>query len=272
VAHGRLGITPGAHLHLRIQQIPQGQVTTAHPRLRHHPDRLLEPSNRLAGSPKMTGGILALWSVSSSIRRSPAKRENRAPPGSFAAHRLADRRHRAPIRQPRSVRLLCLQATFNSRYVDTRAELLVHRAERSARPSEPSHCHQIDHPARQCARCAAGPSRGRPCRHRSSPEGGSQRELANMTGRTERAILAETLALHGILNPESKFDDFYAALATLSWSPRDLAPALCGAVRAADPDWGVVPHDPLPQRQELVEMAQRLRRGAECPGTHRNGC
>ncbi len=39
------------------------------------------------------------------------------------------------------------------------------------------------------------------------------RELANMTGRTERAILAETLALHGVSNPESKFDDFYAALA-----------------------------------------------------------
>jgi phosphoglycolate phosphatase-like HAD superfamily hydrolase len=39
------------------------------------------------------------------------------------------------------------------------------------------------------------------------------RELANMTGRTERAILAETLALHGISNPEAKFDDLYAALA-----------------------------------------------------------
>ncbi|MGH3695539.1 MAG: hypothetical protein ACRDRX_16390 [Pseudonocardiaceae bacterium] len=34
------------------------------------------------------------------------------------------------------------------------------------------------------------------------------------------------------------------------------------AVRAADPDWGEVPDDPLPQRQELVEVAQRLRSGA----------
>lgn len=39
------------------------------------------------------------------------------------------------------------------------------------------------------------------------------RELAGMTGRTERAILAETLTLHGVSNLESKFDDFYAALA-----------------------------------------------------------
>jgi len=38
-------------------------------------------------------------------------------------------------------------------------------------------------------------------------------ELADMTGRTERAILAATLELHGVSNPESKFDDFYAALA-----------------------------------------------------------
>jgi hypothetical protein len=34
------------------------------------------------------------------------------------------------------------------------------------------------------------------------------------------------------------------------------------AVRAADPDWGQVPGDPLPQRQELVEVAQRLHSGA----------
>lgn len=39
------------------------------------------------------------------------------------------------------------------------------------------------------------------------------RELADMTGRTEQAILVETLALHGVPEPESKFDDFYAALA-----------------------------------------------------------
>ncbi|HVE95883.1 MAG TPA: hypothetical protein VNA67_02700, partial [Pseudonocardiaceae bacterium] len=34
------------------------------------------------------------------------------------------------------------------------------------------------------------------------------------------------------------------------------------AVRAADPSWGEVPGDPLEQRQELVEVAQRLRSGA----------
>ena len=34
------------------------------------------------------------------------------------------------------------------------------------------------------------------------------------------------------------------------------------AVRAADPDWGEIPGDPLPQRQELVEVAERLRGGA----------
>jgi len=39
------------------------------------------------------------------------------------------------------------------------------------------------------------------------------RELADMTGRTERAILAETLALHGVSDPEGSFDDCYAALA-----------------------------------------------------------
>ncbi len=32
-------------------------------------------------------------------------------------------------------------------------------------------------------------------------------------------------------------------------------------VRAADPDWGRVPDDPLPQRQELVDVAERLRSG-----------
>ncbi|MCA1603505.1 MAG: HAD family hydrolase, partial [Acidobacteria bacterium] len=30
------------------------------------------------------------------------------------------------------------------------------------------------------------------------------RELAEMTGRTERVILTETLALHGVSDPESK--------------------------------------------------------------------
>jgi thioredoxin reductase len=33
-------------------------------------------------------------------------------------------------------------------------------------------------------------------------------------------------------------------------------------VRAADPDWGEVPDDPLPQRQELVKMSQRLHSGS----------
>jgi hypothetical protein len=37
------------------------------------------------------------------------------------------------------------------------------------------------------------------------------------------------------------------------------------AVRAADPDWGKVSNDPLSQRQELVEVSQRLRAG-EVPG------
>jgi len=39
------------------------------------------------------------------------------------------------------------------------------------------------------------------------------RELADMMGRTEQAILAETLALHGVSDPENKFDECYAALA-----------------------------------------------------------
>lgn len=39
------------------------------------------------------------------------------------------------------------------------------------------------------------------------------REVADMTGRTERAILTETLALHGVSDPEDQFDNFYAALA-----------------------------------------------------------
>lgn len=37
------------------------------------------------------------------------------------------------------------------------------------------------------------------------------------------------------------------------------------AVRAADPGWGEIPGDPLPQRQELVEVSQRLRSG-DVPG------
>lgn len=47
------------------------------------------------------------------------------------------------------------------------------------------------------------------------------REVADMTGRTERAILAETLMLHGISDPESKFDDFYAELADAAGKLRE---------------------------------------------------
>lgn len=39
------------------------------------------------------------------------------------------------------------------------------------------------------------------------------RELADKTGRTERAILIDTLTLHGVSNPESRLDDLYTALA-----------------------------------------------------------
>lgn len=39
------------------------------------------------------------------------------------------------------------------------------------------------------------------------------RELVDMTGRTERAILIDTLDVHGVTNSETKFEDFYIALA-----------------------------------------------------------
>lgn len=39
------------------------------------------------------------------------------------------------------------------------------------------------------------------------------RAMAEVAGRTEKAILLETLALHGITGPEIEFDRFYAALA-----------------------------------------------------------
>jgi phosphoglycolate phosphatase len=38
-------------------------------------------------------------------------------------------------------------------------------------------------------------------------------ELADMTGRTEKSILIDTLALHGVADPDAKFEEFYAALA-----------------------------------------------------------
>lgn len=39
------------------------------------------------------------------------------------------------------------------------------------------------------------------------------RQLADTSGRTEQAIIVDILKLHGIVDPESKIDDFYAALA-----------------------------------------------------------
>jgi phosphoglycolate phosphatase len=62
------------------------------------------------------------------------------------------------------------------------------------------------------------------------------REVADMTGRTERAILAATLGLHGVSDPKSKFDDFYAALARaadkLRERMRTVGRRLPGAVEA----------------------------------------
>lgn len=46
------------------------------------------------------------------------------------------------------------------------------------------------------------------------------------------------------------------------WPRPSPAPRLVWAVRAAQPDWGEVPDDPLPQRKELVEVAERLHGGA----------
>ncbi|MGH3647576.1 MAG: HAD family hydrolase [Micromonosporaceae bacterium] len=46
-------------------------------------------------------------------------------------------------------------------------------------------------------------------------------KLADMTGRTEKAILLDTLALHGVPHPESRFDEFYAALAEAADALRD---------------------------------------------------
>ncbi|MGH3712205.1 MAG: HAD family hydrolase [Micromonosporaceae bacterium] len=46
-------------------------------------------------------------------------------------------------------------------------------------------------------------------------------DLADMTGRTEKAILLDTLALHGVPDPESMFDRFYAALAEAADALRD---------------------------------------------------
>ncbi len=46
-------------------------------------------------------------------------------------------------------------------------------------------------------------------------------ELTDMAGRTEQAILVDTLKLHGVANPESKLDDFYVALANAADKLRD---------------------------------------------------
>lgn len=46
-------------------------------------------------------------------------------------------------------------------------------------------------------------------------------KMADMTGKTERAILTETLALHGISDSENKFDDFYVMLARAANTLRD---------------------------------------------------
>jgi phosphoglycolate phosphatase len=49
-------------------------------------------------------------------------------------------------------------------------------------------------------------------------------ELADMSGRTEQAIMVETLRLNGIEQPEVLFSDFYAALATAA---EQLADRMC---------------------------------------------
>ncbi|WP_405579210.1 HAD family hydrolase [Streptomyces sp. NBC_01190] len=61
-------------------------------------------------------------------------------------------------------------------------------------------------------------------------------ELADMSGRTDRAITAETLRLNGIDEPEALFSDFYAALATaaeqLADRMREVGTVLPGAPEA----------------------------------------
>src|SRR4051812_38151315 len=61
-------------------------------------------------------------------------------------------------------------------------------------------------------------------------------ELANMAGRTEQAIMVETLRLNGIDEPEALFDNFYAALAAaaeeLKGRMREVGVVLPGAREA----------------------------------------
>lgn len=53
--------------------------------------------------------------------------------------------------------------------------------------------------------------------------------LADMNGRTEQAIMVETLRLNGVKQPEALYDDFYAALA-------DAAQQLAGRMREVGKD------------------------------------
>jgi phosphoglycolate phosphatase len=61
-------------------------------------------------------------------------------------------------------------------------------------------------------------------------------ELADMSGRTEQAIMVETLRLNGVDQPGALFDDFYAALAAaaeqLTDRMRDVGVVLPGAREA----------------------------------------
>ncbi|WP_093786566.1 haloacid dehalogenase-like hydrolase [Actinacidiphila guanduensis] len=61
-------------------------------------------------------------------------------------------------------------------------------------------------------------------------------ELAEMSGRTDQAIMVETLRLNGVEEPEALFDDFYAALAAaaeqLTDRMRDVGTVLPGSREA----------------------------------------
>lgn len=63
-------------------------------------------------------------------------------------------------------------------------------------------------------------------------------ELADMSGRTDQAITAETLRLNGVREPEALFDDFYAALAVaaeqLTGRMREVGIVLPGAREAVE--------------------------------------
>ncbi|BBA96048.1 putative hydrolase [Actinacidiphila reveromycinica] len=63
-------------------------------------------------------------------------------------------------------------------------------------------------------------------------------ELADMSGRTDQAIMVETLHLNGVHEPEALFDDFYAALAVaaeqLTGRMREVGIVLPGAREAIE--------------------------------------